>query len=55
VRIPTEAYTLTALPDSGFGGGTRYVHTNGTVAGWVVGAGRRRPALWRAGAPARLP
>lgn len=51
VRLPGEAYTVAALPDSGFGGGTRFVHANGTVTGWVVGAnGRARPALWRGNA-----
>lgn len=50
VRVPGESYAVTPLPDSGVGGGTRFVHANGTVAGWVGGRnGRRRPALWRGG------
>lgn len=51
VRIPTEAYILSALPDSGAGGEAFFVHANGTVAGSVVSAdGRERAALWRNGA-----
>ena len=51
VRVAGEAYTLAALPDSGNGAGTRFVHANGTVTGWVGGgSGRRRPAVWRDGA-----
>ncbi|HEY0778575.1 MAG TPA: hypothetical protein VGD56_11475 [Gemmatirosa sp.] len=51
VRLASEAYTATALPDSGHGAGTRFVHATGTVTGWIGGsAGRRRPAVWRRGA-----
>ncbi len=50
VRLPGEAYALAALPDSGHSSGTRFVHTDGTVAGWIGGAdGRHRAALWRNG------
>lgn len=48
VRLSDEPYVVTALPDSGHGGGTRFIHANGTVTGWIGGQdGRQRAALWR--------
>ena len=50
VRLATDAYSVRVLPDSGNGGGTRFVHADGTVTGWVRGpTGHVRPALWRDG------
>lgn len=51
VRLEGVTYTMAVLPDSGRDGGTRFVHADGTVTGWVGGQnGHRRPAVWRGGA-----
>jgi hypothetical protein len=55
-RLPEVDYAAVALPDLGHGGGATFVHAGGAVAGWVATAqGRRRPAVWRAGALELVP
>ncbi|AHG89932.1 hypothetical protein J421_2395 [Gemmatirosa kalamazoonensis] len=54
--IPDVDYAVTVLPDLGAGGGANGISTRGDVAGWVTGPnGRRRAAVWRAGALTVLP